>query len=69
LPQHLIDEGRLAVVDVGDDGHIADIAALHAEDSLQEKQGPGTLAGLNGTSYYRDCGKERYSEDLVKTEF
>ena len=30
LAQHLIDQGRLAVVDVGDDGHVANIGAFHA---------------------------------------
>ena len=30
LPQHLIDQRRLAVVDVGDDGHIADVVSLHS---------------------------------------
>ena len=30
LAQHLIDERGLAVVDVGDDGHIANVVANHA---------------------------------------
>ena len=35
LPQHLVDERRLAVVDVGDDGDVAEIGALeHEGDEL-----------------------------------
>ena len=29
LPEHLIDQGGLAVVDVGDDGDVADVVPLH----------------------------------------
>ena len=37
LAQHAIDQARLAVVDVGDDGHVADVVATHRlEDARVE---------------------------------
>ena len=34
LAQHAIDQGRLAVVDVGDDGHVADVGAAHGRERI-----------------------------------
>src|SRR4029450_8231089 len=41
LPQHLVDERRLAVVAVGDDGHVAQVGA--------GRHGVGPLRGVGGT--------------------
>ena len=34
LAQHAVDQGGLAVVDVGDDGHVADVVASHGLQSV-----------------------------------
>src|SRR5206468_1836108 len=59
LAHELIDQGRLAVVDVRDDGHITNIVSLHAH-SLPEIQQPGTVAGPTRTFYYRGEGQSSY---------
>ena len=43
LPEHLIDEGRFAVVDVGDDGDVADVGALHGASMLLQRVVDSTI--------------------------
>ena len=47
LPEHLVDEGGLAVVDVGDDRHVAEVLA----DSHRGSFGFGGSASLRGRAY------------------
>src|SRR5262249_41718023 len=48
LAEHVIDQGGLAVVNVGDDGHVAQVGTLHFGCGLvkiMQRRGGGLLAG------------------------
>ena len=57
LPEHRVDESRLAVVDVGDDRDVAKIVApldRHAATSIQRREGNrGSLRGVRAGRAYR----------------
>src|SRR5262249_39832673 len=73
LAEHLVDQRRLAVVDVGNDGHVPDVVAVHRKKLLVDKWPLAAdgrprvvrlnsrticfVAGRRETAYYRNTGR------------